>query len=77
MHVLDASRAVGVAGSLLSEDLRDSFAAGHPVGVRDVREPSASGRQAEEHLQPLAGARQNRLVRRLDGTPPPVPCFTG
>ena len=47
VHVLDASRAVGVAGNLLSDTLRDDFVAGHPRGVsRRARaaEPATSRR---------------------------------
>src|SRR4051794_37635500 len=75
VHVLDASRAVGVAGSLLSPGLRDEFAAGVAAQYAEVRRDRADRRPAEAR-QPIAAARANRLVPDW-GRTPPVPCFTG
>jgi 5-methyltetrahydrofolate--homocysteine methyltransferase len=75
IHVLDASRAVGVAGSLLSPGLRDEFAAGVAAEYQKIRRDRA-GRRAAETRQPIAAARANRLVSDWSRTPP-LPCFTG
>jgi 5-methyltetrahydrofolate--homocysteine methyltransferase len=76
VHVIDASRAVGVAGALLGTDasayaerVRSEYAA-----VRAERE----GRRAREERLSLPDARANRL--RIDwpaGPTPPVPSFLG
>jgi len=76
VHVLDASRAVGVAGSLLSDTLRDGFVAEVREEYRDVRE-QRSRHRPEERRQPLANARRNRLTIDWTGVTPPVPCSTG
>ena len=76
VHVLDASRAVGVAGSLLSSTLRDGFVAEVREEYRDVRE-QRSRHRPEERRQPLANARRNRLAIDWTGVTPPPPCSTG
>ena len=76
VHVLDASRAVGVAGSLLSDTLRDGF-------VADVREEYATCASSGAGAGPRSGgsriadARRNRLAIDWTGAAPPVPCSTG
>jgi 5-methyltetrahydrofolate--homocysteine methyltransferase len=74
VHVLDASRAVGVAGSLLSEGLHDEFVAGVSREYAAVR-TARSERAKPESRVTLAEARASRL--RIDGTPAPVPTFLG
>jgi 5-methyltetrahydrofolate--homocysteine methyltransferase len=59
VHVLDASRAVGVASSLLSDGLRDSFVAETKAEYEQVRKDRAA-RQKEIKRQPLAAARANK-----------------
>jgi len=76
VHVLDASRAVGVAGSLLSDTLRDGFVAEVREEYQDVRE-QRSRHRPEERRQPLANARRNRLAIDWNGVTPPAPCSTG
>jgi 5-methyltetrahydrofolate--homocysteine methyltransferase len=73
VHVLDASRAVGVAGSLLSETLRDEFASGVRTEYQEVRE-QRSQRRPEERRQSIADARRNRLAIDWSGAVPPEPC---
>ena len=76
VHVLDASRAVGVAGSLLSDGLREAF-------VRDTREEYAeirvrrAERQKDVKRQTLEQARANRPKIDWKAVVPPVPSFTG
>jgi 5-methyltetrahydrofolate--homocysteine methyltransferase len=76
VHVHDASRAVGVAGRLLSDTLRDGFVADVRDEYRDVRE-QRSRHRPEERRQPLANARRNRLAIDWGGVTPPAPCSTG
>jgi 5-methyltetrahydrofolate--homocysteine methyltransferase len=76
VHVLDASRAVGVAGNLLSDTLRDGFLADVRAEYSNVRE-QRSRQRPEERRQPLEAARKNRLAIDWAGVVPPVPCSTG
>ena len=63
VHVADASRAVGVAGSLLSDELRPAFLAKNAALQDELRKDHA-GRQSKP-LLPLAGARARRRDVRL------------
>ncbi len=75
VHVLDASRAVGVASSLLSDTQRGEFAGGVRAEYEEIRRVRGEG-GAPSRLLPLADARRARLV--LNGAPtPPVPSFLG
>ena len=75
VHVADASRAVGVAGSLVDPAARASFAASVRAEYEAVRR-DREGRQARETRLPLADARANRL--RVAWPPePPRPSFLG
>jgi 5-methyltetrahydrofolate--homocysteine methyltransferase len=76
VHVLDASRAVGVAGNLLSDTLRDGFVADVRGEYREVRE-QRSQRRPEERRQSIADARRNRLAIDWSGVVPTAPCSTG
>jgi 5-methyltetrahydrofolate--homocysteine methyltransferase len=80
VHVVDASRAVGVAGQLLNPATRDAFVAAtreQYAGIRTERER----RHEVDRLLTLAQARANRLV--IDRSPgsvgsaPPRPSFLG
>jgi 5-methyltetrahydrofolate--homocysteine methyltransferase len=75
VHVLDASRAVGVASNLLSPSQRDRFVAAIAAdydAVRRAREERAPG----DRLVSLAEARAARLVPAGSG-PAPRPSFLG
>ena len=77
VHVLDASRAVGVASSLLSESGgRDAFVQGIADEYQGIREARAQ-RPAQERRPTIAEARANRLAIDWRATPPPKPCFLG
>jgi 5-methyltetrahydrofolate--homocysteine methyltransferase len=76
VHVIDASRAVGVAGNLRSDTLRPDYVAGVRAEYQDVR-TQRGGRKAEERHQSIADARKNRLSVDWKGGSPPKPCFTG
>ncbi len=76
VHVLDASRAVGVASSLLSDTQREAFVEGVRAEYRKVREDRAGEAGSGRDRPTLAEARANRL--RIDpGVPVPRPCFLG
>ena len=76
VHVIDASRAVGVAGNLRSDILRPAYVAGVRSEYQDVRTQRGS-RKAEERHQSIADARKNRLSIDWKGQLPPKPCFIG
>ncbi|KQM22151.1 methionine synthase [Novosphingobium sp. Leaf2] len=59
VHVLDASRAVGVASQLLSDTQADGFKASVAIDYEKVREARANKGQSD--LLPLAEARANRF----------------
>ncbi len=76
VHVIDASRAVGVAGNLRSESSRKDYVASVKAEYQDVRTQRGS-RKAEERRQSIADARRNRLAIDWTTITPPEPCFTG
>jgi len=76
VHVFDASRAVGVAGNLLSDTLRDGFVATTRDDYAALRLERA-GRHREDRIQPVEAARANRISIDWAGTTPPVPEFLG
>jgi 5-methyltetrahydrofolate--homocysteine methyltransferase len=76
VHVLDASRAVGVAGSLLSPGLRDGFIRKVRDEYREIREQRAGRGPAERQVR-VEKARANRLVLDWGHLTPPAPCTPG
>jgi len=76
VHVLDASRAVGVAGSLVSDGLRENYVRQVAADYEAVRVARAGRGQAEERA-PIAEARANRVPIDWTGVTPPRPTFTG
>ena len=76
VHVLDASRAVGVASSLLSETMRGEFMAAVSKEYEDIRRARAE-RPAGDRLGSLAEARAARFVPTSPGLAPPRPSFLG
>jgi 5-methyltetrahydrofolate--homocysteine methyltransferase len=74
VHVLDASRAVGVTTSLLSDEKRAGFATEVRAEYAAIRATRGAARQKE--LIPLAEARANRLTLDLS-VPVPAPSFLG
>ena len=70
VHVLDASRAVGVAGSLVDSNRRSAYA----TGVHDEYEAirlDRAGRQAKERYLTIAEARANRVPIDWSTVTPP------
>jgi 5-methyltetrahydrofolate--homocysteine methyltransferase len=75
VHVLDASRAVGVVGSLVSQTQKEGF-------VRQVRDDYARMRQAHQDrgaklLLSIAQARANRFMSDWAGVDIPMPTVLG
>jgi 5-methyltetrahydrofolate--homocysteine methyltransferase len=76
VHVNDASRAVGVASSLLSPDKRDAFAA--DIRAEYAKISAAHFRaQADKKRLTLAAARANAVQVDFAKTPPKTPAFLG
>ena len=76
VHVNDASRAVGVASSLLSPDRREAYAA--DIRAEYAKISAAHFRaQAEKKRLKLAVARANAVKADFAKTPPKKPAFFG
>ena len=76
VHVLDASRAVGVAGKLVDAERRPGFAATVHDEYEQVRRDRA-GRQAKEKRLTIEAARANRVPIDWSDVTPPRPSFLG
>ncbi len=78
IHVLDASRAVGVASNLLSEDgpARGKFIQDVKLDYERVRELRGSRQSTKKYLS-LKQARANKLVLDWASYTPPKPAFLG
>jgi 5-methyltetrahydrofolate--homocysteine methyltransferase len=74
VHVLDASRAVPVTTSLLSEDGKDEFVAEHRAEYERLRKAYAAPKQA---MASLEEARKRRTPIEWRAEDIPVPAFTG
>ncbi|RDC60735.1 Methionine synthase [Alteripontixanthobacter maritimus] len=68
IHVLDASRAVGVASKLLSDTQKDEFVGSTAADYEDVRVKRANKGQSK--LLSLQEARANRYEADISGKPP-------
>ena len=76
VHVLDASRSVTVAGTLLSDENKPAYLQGIEAEYIKLKEDFDSKRTAKQYLT-LEQAQQNRMVIDWDNYTPPVPQFTG
>jgi 5-methyltetrahydrofolate--homocysteine methyltransferase len=76
VHVLDASRAVGVVSSLLSDELREEFDQATRADYARLREEHAS-KSREKKLVTLEQARTNRTSIDWSSYTPPQPEFLG
>ena len=74
VHVLDASRAVPVVTSLLSEEGKSEFVAKHRADYEALRKSHASPRQPVVDLQ-MARSRRTPIEWRVEDLP--APAFTG
>ncbi len=76
IHVHDASRAVGVASTLLSDGLKEAFVAETRTEYEEVRVARAA-RQKDVKRQSLEAARANKPKVSWEGIVPPTPSFEG
>src|SRR4051812_40499360 len=76
VHVLDASRAVGVVSNLLNEETKGAFDKQTRADYERLREEHAS-KSREKKLISLADARANRTPIDWTGYTPPRPEFVG
>jgi 5-methyltetrahydrofolate--homocysteine methyltransferase len=76
VYVKDASRAVGVAGSLLSRDLRENYVAAIRAEYGEVRARRAARDEARD-LIPLTAAQANRTPIDWALYQPPTPAEPG
>jgi 5-methyltetrahydrofolate--homocysteine methyltransferase len=76
IHVVDASRAVGVVSQLLSETMRGDFIAATKAEYEKVRLRHKNKRSENEMIS-LEEARENKHPVNWTGYVPPKPAFTG
>ena len=76
VHVLDASRAVGVIGQLINPSQRDSFVEKNRREQDDIRQAHAT-RRTKTALLSLAQARERRTGIEWKAADVPKPAFTG
>ena len=76
VYVPDASRSVGVVGSLLSAELRDNYIADIKKEYADVRKRH-QGRRTQVKQHKIESARNNRFDPKWNGYTPPEPSFLG
>jgi 5-methyltetrahydrofolate--homocysteine methyltransferase len=76
VHVLDASRAVGVVSALLSDEMRGEFEAKTAADYERLRQEHAA-KTKDNKLAPIARARANRTPIEWAGYEAPKPEFTG
>ena len=76
VYVTDASRAVGVAGSLVSDEKRGDYLSNISTEYDSVRASYASRTSARDRVE-LANARANKTPLDWTAYTPPKPSFTG
>ncbi|MGB3075884.1 MAG: methionine synthase [Chitinophagales bacterium] len=76
IHVLDASRSVTVAGSLMGKDSKPLFSQKIKKEYQELRDQYA-GRKQDKKFVPVAFARRNKIKIDWENYSPPQPSFTG
>ena len=76
VHVLDASRSVTVAGSLLSNEQKKGFLTNIGSEYKKLANDFANKKPVKQYLS-FADAQANRTKINWDNYTPPVPTFTG
>lgn len=76
IHVLDASRSVGVCSNLMNKELRDDFIQNTKAEYEKAREAHLNKR-SDKRFVSIDEARNSRLQINLNGSMPPKPTFTG
>ncbi len=76
LHVLDASRSVTVAGSLLSAEQKPGLLSATKAEYTKLAEDFANKRTVKQYLS-FEEAQKNKVKINWDNYTPPVPTFTG
>lgn len=76
IHVIDASRSVTVAGSLMGKDTKQDFSQKIKKEYQELRDQYAGRRQDKKYV-PIDFARRNKLKINWENYAPPQPAFTG
>ncbi|MCF8474840.1 MAG: methionine synthase [Emcibacter sp.] len=76
IHVLDASRAVGVASNLLSETLKEDFVTKTARDYQDMRDRHARGKAKQDRIS-IQDCRENKFPLDWQNYNPPKPSFLG
>jgi len=76
IHVLDASRAVGVASNLLSENLKEDYVAKVANEYQAVRDRHARGKKTKDRIS-IGDCRDNKFPIDWTDYTPPKPSFLG
>jgi 5-methyltetrahydrofolate--homocysteine methyltransferase len=76
LHVLDASRSVTVAGSLLNKEQKENFLGGVKTEYQKLKEDFENKKVVKE-LLPFAKAQENKTKINWSNYQPTVPTFTG
>jgi len=76
VYVTDASRAVGVAGSLVSDERRGGYLDGVAEEYAKIRESYEKGGRTSKRIS-ITDARANKFSIDWSGYAPPKPSFTG
>jgi len=76
IHVIDASRVVGVVGKLLSEGQRDEYIQSISEDYESIRERRSKERSAGKRAS-IADARANKFATDWQAYSPPVPAVSG
>ncbi len=76
VHVLDASRSVTVAGSLLNAGLKTNFLSDIEKEYKKLAEDYANKKTAKQYIS-FEEAQRNKTVIKWEGYQPPAPGFLG
>jgi 5-methyltetrahydrofolate--homocysteine methyltransferase len=76
IHVLDASRSVTVAGSLLNKEQKDEFLTGVKTEYQKLKQDFENKKPVKEYLT-FAKAQENKVKIDWNNYQPVVPSFTG
>ncbi len=76
VHVLDASRSVTVAGSLLNDEQKKGFLTNIDTEYKKLADDFANKKTVKQYLS-FTDAQANRTKINWDNYEPPVPSFTG
>ncbi len=76
VHVLDASRSVTVAGSLLNKDLKQTLLENISKEYLGLRNDFSKKQSVKQYI-PFAAAQKNAAKIDWEGYTPPAPSFTG